>query len=37
MRMLDVVPLRCGAAFEKAFSDPLAFHALDEAASDNHA
>src|SRR5580704_3496772 len=30
--MLDVVPLRYGTAFKKAFSDPLAFHALVEAA-----
>ncbi|MFO0758885.1 MAG: hypothetical protein U0359_20500 [Byssovorax sp.] len=30
--MLDVVPLRYGTAFKKAFSDPLAFHALVRAA-----
>ncbi len=30
--MLDVVPLRYGTAFKKAFSDPLAFHALVKAA-----
>ena len=30
--MLDVVPLRYGTAFKKAFSDPLAFHALVLAA-----
>src|SRR5262249_23828975 len=30
--MLDVVPLRYGTAFKKAFSDPLTFHALVEAA-----
>ena len=30
--MLDVVPLRYGTAFKKAFSDPLTFHALVKAA-----
>ncbi len=30
--MRDVVPLRYGTAFKKAFSDPLTFHALVDAA-----
>lgn len=30
--MIEVVPLRYGTAFKKAFSDPLAFHALAQAA-----
>jgi len=32
--MLDVVPLRYGTAFKKAFSDPITFHALVKAALD---
>jgi len=30
--MMEVVPLRYGTAFKKAFSDPLTFHALVKAA-----